>query len=120
MRSANDSATSVATGTGWYGEPFQHLPGTLPSSPQVTSRFLMSAVGRSIEPASRATSRACRSSDILPSIVRSTEITHEGRLVTSGRPIASTISPRWGCTTISRTDCDAACAWYSSPLTTWR
>ncbi len=120
MRSANGSATSEATGTGWYGEPFQHFPGTLPASPQVTSRLRISAVGRWIEPARRATRRDCWPSDILPSMVRSTEITHDGRLVTSGRPIASTISPRWGWTTISRTDCDAACAWYSSPLTTWR
>ena len=39
-------------------------------------------------------------------MVRSTETTHEVRLATSGRPWASTIRPRWGCTTISRTDCD--------------
>ena len=38
------------------------------------------------------------------------ETTHDIRLVTSGRPWASTIRPRWGWTTISRTDWLAACA----------
>jgi len=53
-------------------------------------------------------------------MVVSTETTQERRLATSGRPMSSTIRPRCGCTTMSRTDWDAAWAWYWSPLTTWR
>ncbi|UMG93168.1 hypothetical protein [Nocardioides sp. TF02-7] len=53
-------------------------------------------------------------------MVVSIETTQVSRLVTSGRPMASTISPRCGCTTMSRTDCDAARPWYSSPVTTCR
>ncbi len=33
------------------------------------------------------------------------------RLATRGRPMSSTIRPRAGWTTTSRTDCSAACAW---------
>ena len=70
--------------------------------------------------ASRDTSRSRSERDILSSMLRSTETTHEVRLATSGRPMSSTISPRWGCMTTSRTDWEAAWAWYSSPPTTWR
>ena len=55
----------------------------------------------------RAAACAC----ILCSSVRSTLTTHEVRLATSGRPMSSTIRPRAGCTTTSRTDCSAAWAW---------
>ena len=66
-------------------------------------------------------SSPCRTrGSIRPSSVRSIAATQVSRLVTSGRPIASTIRPRCGCTTMSRTDCDAALPWYSSPVTTWR
>ncbi len=92
----------------------------LPGSPQVTSRLSIRLAGSPTARPSRARSRLRCRSDILPSIVRSTEITQDGRLVTSGRPWSSTISPRCGWTTISRTDCEAACASYSAPLTTWR
>ena len=47
----------------------------------------------------------------LPSRVRSTETTHDVRLATSGRPWSSTIRPRWGWTTMSRSDWAAARAW---------
>ena len=68
----------------------------------------------------RSISTPCWRSVIRPRMVRSIETTHDVRLATSGRPMASTIRPRCGWTTMSRTDCEAACAWYSSPLTTWR
>ena len=64
--------------------------------------------------ATRASLRSVRartSSGSLPTSVRSTLITQLLRLATSGRPMSSTIRPRAGCTTTSRTDCSAAWAW---------
>ena len=46
MVSAVWVSTSLATGTGWYGEPFQHTGGGLaPSVPQLTSRSEIFATG---------------------------------------------------------------------------
>ncbi len=120
MRSATPCLTSVATGTGWYGEPFQQVPAMLPGSPQVASRWLIRAGRSPTARATRPTSTARWGSASLSRRLRSIEITQEVRFATSGRPMSSTISPRCGWTTISRTDCEAAWAWYSSPPTTWR
>ncbi len=108
----------MATGTGWCGEPFQQIPGLLPSLPQVTSCCRIRAGRTSTTSATRRISFPRCLPVILPSMVRSSETTQEKRLVTSGRPWSSTIRPRCGCTTICRTDWDAALATYSSPPTT--
>jgi hypothetical protein len=110
--------TSSATGTGWYGDPFQQMPATDPASPQsrVRARIFFSETSTARE--SRR-SRVCWPvSLILCSIVRSTLTTHEVRFATNGRPMSSMIRPRAGCTTSSRIDCSAACAWYASPPST--
>ena len=60
IRSATACRTSSATGTGWYGEPFQHTPASQPASPQVTSSLPgSSASARPTSSASRRSSAAC-------------------------------------------------------------
>ena len=110
MRTATSAGTSLAIGTAWYGDPFQHSPVTEPGSPQVTS---LRAILFSGSPTSRPTRRSrtpCWCSLSLPRTLRSIEMTHDIRLATSGRPMSSTIRPRCGCTTISRADWSAAAA----------
>ena len=119
-RSAIGWGTSTATGTGWNGDPFQQSPCTAFSSPHVVSKRWIRGTATSVTRATRCSSARCSSSGSLASVPRSIETTHEVRFATSGRPSSSTISPRWGWTTISRIDCEAAWAAYSSPLTTCR
>src|SRR3954453_4308504 len=110
--------TSSATGTGWYGDPFQHVPATEPGSPHRSDLALIFLTGMCTAREIRRSSDSWWVSLILCSMVLSTLTTQDVRFATSGRPMSSTISPRAGCTTNSRIDCSAAWAWYASPPST--
>ena len=83
----------------------------LPSWPQVTSRCSIASGDSPTTTDTRRTSSVRCRSVILPIRLRSMEMTHDVRLATRGRPWSSTIRPRCGCTTMSRTDWSAAIAW---------
>ena len=111
---------SRATGTGWYGEPFQQTGGGLaPSVPQFLSLSRSSDSGM-LRAFDRRAMTAAPSSSSRPRAARSTVTTIEVRLATSGRPAWSRMSPRGAALTISRTVFCTAAARYSGPVTTCR
>ena len=101
----------VATGTGWYGSPVQHGAGTVGEHGVISLASWRRSVEQRGEPARapRAPwSAGCCSSS------RSTVITCAEVFCTSGRPRASTISPRGAGTTMtpscSRSALRSACS----------
>ncbi len=110
MVSAVWVSTSFATGTGWYGEPFQHSGGGGASVvPQLSSRSEIFFTGRSRILASRLTTSVPPSGSFF-SARRSTVTTTDVRFDTSGRPAWSMIRPRTAGSTTSRTVLLAAAA----------
>ena len=82
------SSRSWATGTGWYGEPFQHTP-RLGAVVAAGDQLRADPRGRHVDdPADPLQQRArCRSAPSGRAAVRSIETTQVSRLVTSGRPM---------------------------------
>ena len=96
---------SVTTGTGWYGEPFQHGRGT-PFAHGVIR--LASSAGATFSSVPSRRSTALPPSAWACSADRFTLTTSELRLVTSGRPRSSTIVPRGAARMTSRVCCRLA------------
>ena len=113
-------STSVATGTAWYVEPFQHTGGLgAPSVPHGRSRSeidsgVMSKIFASRVITSSPSLACCLSS------CRSIVTTIDVRFDTSGRPAWSKINPRTAGSTTSRTVLLMAAERYSSPSMTCR
>ena len=100
--STTSGVVSVSTGTGWYGEPFQHGLGT--SASQGVIRRASSSAGTLTSRDSRARTAVPPSASACSSL-RLTDTTSVLRFVTSGRPRSSTIAPRGAGRITSRVCC---------------
>ncbi len=97
---------SVTTGTGWYGEPFQHGRGT-PFAHGVIR--LASSAGGDLEQRAEPLQHGLAAVGLrLQRVTGSRSTTSVLRLVTSGRPRSSTIAPRGAARMTSRVCCRLA------------